>query len=174
MTKYATLRKYKPYIDAIRRDLNIPADLQVIVKFRPFRGQAGGFARWQGDHAEIELNNLNSHSWTVGALMHEFKHVQQYASGRLMWQWVPAKATKTGRKAKNTGMWMQNWQGTLIKPYGASRNAAKNAKYRNLPWEVEAYDYETEKYRLFPGLMIITRIHIGTTTYGTKFYKKVG
>lgn len=175
MTKYATFRKYQPFIEVIRRDLNIPADLEILITFRPFTGRAvGGFARMDGNRAIIQLNNRASHSWTVGALMHELKHVQQYVQNRLMWEWVPAERTKTGRKARNTGKWMQKWEGKLYNHYGASRNAQKNAKYQNQPWEVEAYTYENDKYRLFPGLQVQTRTLVGTSRDGTKFYKKVG
>ncbi len=168
--KYATLAKYQPYIDIIRKDLGIPDDLQITFKFRPFRGATGGYANWPQRH--IELSNLGNHEWTVQSLMHEYKHIQQYYQGRLDWTWIPEKHHRSGRRVANTGKWMQLWNGKLMTPYGASNNPQINRRYRNLPWEKEAYTYQDQMQRLFPnGELPSKRTLIGTASDGTAFYK---
>lgn len=167
--KYATLTKYQPYIDIIRKDLGLPDDLIITIKFRPFRGRAvGGYANWPNRH--IELNNQSTHEWTISALMHEFKHIQQYYTGKLDWIWITAEYTKAGCKVRNTGKWMQLWKGQLMTPLGASVNPQLNARYRQLPWEREAYAYQDEIRRLFPRLTVSKKL-IGISRYGTKFYR---
>lgn len=170
MAKYATLSKYRPYIEVICRDLNLPADLFIDFKFASFNGVVGGYAQWRDTWAVIRLHNAGGHQWTVKAIMHELKHVQQYYTKRLDWQYVPAQYDDNGKKRYNTGKWMQLWDGELYSAYRSSKNNKIQKLYLQQPWEIEARVYEQEVEHLFPFYQI-RRQYLGKASDGVKFYK---
>lgn len=161
---YATLRTYQPYIDAIRKDLNIPDNYYVNVRFTILRNK-GGYA----SENEVVIDKRYSKEWTIEALMHEFRHIQQRVSGRYVSTYVK---TKHGRYK-----YVILWDGVEYEYYNIvlARRKGNIKLYYDRPWEIDARVYEKEIDRLFPNLEIPSpRVYVGTTKSGTKFYKMKG
>lgn len=152
--KYATLNKYQPYIDIIRRDLNIPDDVVVKVTFNPLR-RIGGSAGHDGVTYRIRISKFSSHSYVIISLMHEFRHIYQRVTGK----YVP----KNGKDVL--------WNNIPYKLQNVSKNKKKHNKYLNSPWEVDARNYQYQVSRLFPNYQLPdTRVYVGSIGKST-YYK---
>lgn len=156
-TIYATLRQYQPYIDVIRKELNIPDNVPVDVKFNDMNkkqviDRASGYASMKDGVYIIRVSKHFGHVSTLQFLMHEFKHIQQQITRRL--------AYVGGFK----------WLG---KPAVIHHPSEDFGLYRQSPWEVEAYDYQDTIYAVFPsGRLPEPRKYIGSANNGSvKFYK---
>ncbi len=137
--KYATLAKYQPFIDIIREDLGITEKDGILLEFKikKYTGIAGdsilyGSTGDQFRFGVIRLKNSSTHEWTLEALLHELRHIWQYKVGKLV-----------DHTAKYT-----IWEGKEYKNHTPRSN---HNGYMNLPWEIDARDYEKEVKRLFPN-----------------------
>jgi hypothetical protein len=173
MTKYATLKKYQPYIDVIMEDLGLN-DKNVFIEweFKLWHSMGGDAIlytpisstgiRW----GKIRISNDARHIDTLQTIMHELKHIQQYLLDKLRPSYTKTVETKRGYTYK----WFTIWMGEEYPFYNTSRNAELNAKYRNQPWEIEAYEYQKEVSRLFPDGKLPQKKLIGSVGK-VKFYK---
>lgn len=152
--KYATLSKYRPYIDIIRRDLNIPDNVIVKVTFNPLR-RIGGSAWYDGVTYRIRISKFSNHSYVIISLMHEFRHIYQRITGKYV-----AKSEKDVL-----------WNNTPYKLQNVSKNKKKHQQYLNSPWEIDARNYQDQALRLFPNYQLPdTRVCVGTIGKST-YYK---
>lgn len=151
---YATLKKYQPYIDMIRRDLGIPDSYFVDVRFTKLFTK-GGYARTHS----IVIDKTGGHYWTVQALMHEFRHIWQRHTQRYVDIW---------RNEKQYVL----WDGGEYQFYNIAlaKRAGDNTLYLDRPWEIDARAYEKEIERLFPNGQL-KRTFVGLSSDGTKLYK---
>lgn len=150
--KYATLSVYQPYIDIICKDLGIPSlkQLCIVVKFNNKYVYQTGEAYYdkQFNHGYIEVYKKASKAETLRILLHELKHIQQYYTGKL----------KLGKGYTDL------WEDQPIISF--------KKRDMDTPWEIEAFSYEDELYRLFPGLKLPDmREYIGSNNHGSKFYR---
>lgn len=168
---YATLTKYQPYIDIIRRDLQIE-HINVEVLFVRKVGNTAGYARWNGNNAFIQgtisVGNDRLHSDTLNTLMHEFQHIKDYSTGKLKDVWVQIGTYKNGIKRFG---WRVEYDGVLYKQIPNHRSTIN--QYRTQPWELAAQNYAKQKSRLFPNnqLPVYARIFVASTSDGVKWYK---
>jgi hypothetical protein len=140
---YATQRRYQPYIDIIRRDLSLPDTLYIDFTFYPYKLKGGSAYYVRENYAEVCIQSNASHHWTISALMHELKHVEQMYNGRL----------KIFLNNDGTD-WITTWFDVEMPWYDTTaklKNPEIRDKYRNSPWEVEASAYEEQIERLFPN-----------------------
>jgi len=152
--KYATLTKYQPYIDIIRKDLGIPERLYVKFTFGKYTYHGGDSILYGELYGEVRVDKRGIHQDTLKALMHEYRHIWQFYTGKL-------KHVK-GRT------WLWNGQ--------KHRDASIRYEYDDymkLPWEIDARLYEQQITRLFPnyGLPIITRRILIAETKTMKLYR---
>lgn len=174
--KYATTEKYQPYFDIIRKDLNIPDDFRCHLEFKRMVGETAGYASYRPNSfygSSVVLTNHFSHKWTIEAIMHELKHIQQFISGRLKHTTYVAmnKDGSVRKNAKPIAGYL--WDNKMYRPDQASKNPEIRDRYLNQPWEIEARAYEKEIKRLFPNnqLPIYARILVATTSDGVRWYK---
>jgi hypothetical protein len=148
--------QYKPdytaHVEIIRRDLNLPDDIDIQVQFR------SRMPKWRyGDisyypllnKAIIRIYTLQPKSEMLRTLMHELRHVKQYVDGTL----------------RDISYHALEWDGRLYKT-----NKLNIYQINELPWEIDARTYENTVDTLFPNA-IVPRTLIGITSGGTKFYK---
>lgn len=158
--KYFNELTAQPFVDAILADLGLTGKIQVLtIKFGTYTTMNGDIEYYDIPHNDgkyvwctIRANRKQELRATLETLMHELKHLQQYYTGAL------AHTGKKNYKRWN-GIEMQDipWQDSFT-------------KYMNLPWEKEAFEYETKIDRLFPGLQVQTKKLIGVVG-GVTFYK---
>ncbi len=162
MTKYATQRKYQPYIDVIMDDLGLTGKVHIDWKFRNYKSMGGDAylftTKFDGvRYGEVRISNEVIHEDLILTLMHELRHIHQRLHNRL----------KDGPEDK------MEWDGKLYSSVRLKRNGKATKEYMLQPWEVDADNYEKEVERLFPNLEIQTRQYIGAIGK-TKFYKIKG
>lgn len=165
--KYATVKNYRPYIEVIQRDLQLPDSLYINLYFGLFSSK-GGDARYVNErYANIRITKDQGHEWTIQALLHEIKHIEQFHTKRLEHHCI--------KKRNGKCSWHYKWKGEVHLQYNKyvhSDNPTLFKLYEQSPWEIEAVDYEKSLLWLFPNLELpARRIYIGQTTKGTKFYK---
>jgi len=153
MTKYATLKQYQPYIDVIRKDLKIPDNVYVEVKFAALRSSRDGDCTYHHSrYMVVRVSKFLLHTEVLDTLMHEFRHVYQRVNKLLVF-------VKRGKELWNNKEFIQysarkNWNG-----------------YYNAPWEVDARLYGEYNKILFPGGKLpVQRKYIGKVGKIT-FYK---
>jgi len=153
--KYATLNKYRPYIDIIRRDLNIPDAFFIQWQFKNVK-RVMGESFWYGDSARIVISNNMSHRETLKTIAHELRHTHQRITERLV------------HKKGN----IEIWDGKEYIKYSSTRKKEYSA-YTQLPWELDACNYEEQVLHLFPKykLPIISRREYIGNIGNSKYYK---
>jgi hypothetical protein len=166
--KYATLRKYQPYIDVIRKDLGIPDDAHIEVMFVAWRSSTRGDAIYYpgSKYGEIHVSKFYSHAETLRILLHELRHVWQYYSGMFI---KTHKLLSWGKKTRYVSIGI--WDGKEYEDYSGKANKYFN-KYRSSPWEVDAREYEKELYRLFPGCKLPSNRILVAETKTMKLYRE--
>jgi len=153
MTRYATLTKYQPYIDVIRKDLKIPDDVYVEVKFANLRGsKEGDCTYYHKRYLEVRVSKFLSHKNILGVLMHEFRHVYQRINNQLVF-------VKRGKEL---------WNNKEFAQYSARKNWNG---YYNAPWEVDARFYEDYHTALFPNGELPPQRKLIGVVGRVKFYK---
>lgn len=179
MTKYATLRKYQPYIDVIMDDLGLTGKVEIDFVFGSWRSKGGDARMYNCGLPQIEnglprglvrVDKCCSRLLTLEILMHELKHIQQYISGRLsinvVWEHVITKrgALKSVPYRMWDGVKTQHHKLSMSKGY-------PNSEYLNLPWEQDARTYEKEVTRLFPNYKLPQKRKLIGVVGKVKFYK---
>lgn len=165
-TKYATLRQYQPYIDVIRKDLKIPKKASILIWFTNINVRRTGDAIYFPiyNYGEMHISKFQSHTDTLLILLHEFRHIWQYATGIL-------KDVNVTIKGKDVNHCYWRHDGILYRDY--SRISSKyRSEYLASPWEVDAYNYEKKLFKLFPDgeLPVDTHKLVGAVS-GVKFFK---
>jgi len=175
MTKYATLKKYQPYIDVIMEDLGLDSkNVFLEWEFKKWSSMGGDAilytpisatgVRW----GTVRISHEALHNDILQTIMHELKHIQQYLLHRL--EPTYTKLVKTNR-GNNKYVWYTEWMGKEYLFHSTSKNPKLNNKYKSQPWEAEAYAYQTEVDRLFPnGKLPPAKKYVGSVGH-IKFYK---
>lgn len=161
---YTSIPEYEPYVDIIRRDLHIPDNIKIRVKFRKWDGYTAGKAWLYKVYqlADISIERCREHTWLVQKLMHELLHIAQMHQDKLTYEWVDS-SFKNGKPKR--GKWVIKWNGIIYPYIPVTQRAAYDAQ----PWEVEAIEYENAYERLFPGALLPRRL-IGVNR-DAEFYK---
>jgi len=174
MTKYATFKKYESYIKVIMDDLGLTGKVIIEWEFGVWRRMGGDAVLYATEFengmrfGRIRIAKNAAHKWTLEAIMHELKHIQQYQQKRLHLAYP--ELVKTNRGTDKT-VWKVKWMDQIMDFHDCSKNPKIQTMYMNQPWEVEAYDYQKEIYRLFPKLN--QKTYIGAIN-NIKFYKTKG
>jgi hypothetical protein len=162
--KYATLKTYQPFIDAIRKDLKIPDTMIIDLRFADLRGRRSGDATTHSKtYSKVRVSKHLSHNEILRVLMHELRHVWQYTSGTM---------ESKVEKIKRGYSYKKVWNNTVYDDYGMKTRTHYN-KYYTSPWEVDARAYADKLFTLFPGgkvKAVQSRKLVGVVG-GVKFYK---
>jgi hypothetical protein len=90
-------------------------DVDLIIEFIPMKDHQTGLCDYDPEEITISIAKKLSAKDSIRTLFHELVHVKQYVDGRL----------EVGSP--------QRWLGTIV-----------DTEYRDLPWELEAFDLETK------------------------------
>ncbi len=160
MTKYATLKKYQPYIDAVMRDLKLEGKVVinwVFGSWKTFGGDAELYDTVFSNgmrYGQVRVDKTATHEYILMTIMHELKHIQQYVLGKLTRSYIVQHRTRTGRIV---GKWKAKWMGKEYDFFGTSKNPKLDARYKAQPWEVEAYAYQSLSTKLFPNGKVLAQ-----------------
>jgi len=107
-------------------------NLEINVELKKIHGTPVGFCMWADDNIkprefDIELDKTQSDEELLVTVMHEMVHASQYANGRLRERFVPRHRVD----------WMDG------------NKVYDNTKYKDLPWEQEAYQLQEVLYENF-------------------------
>ena len=151
MTKYATLRKYQPYIDEILKDLDLYGKVNLNIKFGSYANMSGDMLYNKAFNlATIRVDRESSHHFTLLIFMHELRHVWQEWTGIAS---SPYSKQVIGKRGAIHYEWFTLWNGVEYKSYShAVKRTHKDHKlYLSSPWEIDAVEYEKKVDKLFPN-----------------------
>lgn len=177
MTKYATQREYQPYIDVVMDALDLTDKVHLEWKFGTWRKMGGDAILYQTKfqngkrYGVVRVDKTSTHESVLQTIMHELKHIQQYLNNHLSNSYLAPRTKRTGRVVFE---WCIKWYNVEYKFHSISNNTKMHEKYRNQPWEVEAYAYQATHNILFPdGKLPTKRKRVGKAGK-TTFYKVKG
>lgn len=168
MTKYATQRKYQPYIDIIMKDLGLYGKVDITFVFRSYK-TFGGDAMYNKvfKTGVIRIDNAAEHQYVLETLMHEIRHIWQVYTGIRTGHFWSQYTNANGEFEE-----LDCWKGKIYKVYNhaVQRQHKEHKLYMNSPWEIDANRYEKKRSKLFPNNNLQQSKIVGKVGKAT-FYK---
>lgn len=133
--------KYRHIIETVCKDLDIDPPRVTWHKFKNIYGDYDRLEyliRISADNKPIDI---------IKTIMHECRHLWQHKTGIFKGangQW------RTNKRGNLVYIHRASWNGVEY-DYLSSGNRSTYDKYRNQPHEIDAFDYEDQIDRLFPG-----------------------